>query len=94
VDDPDAERLSTLLTSLPALRSIRADGICALILRPLPGAPVAAAQDFLALAARTIGRCSCLQDLDLVIDLADKQAEPGASDVLAVPGQSARARGP
>ncbi len=74
VDDPDAERLSTLLTSLPALRSIRVDGICGLILRPLPGAPVAATQDFLALAARTIGRCSCLQDLDLVIDLPDKPA--------------------
>jgi len=75
VDDPDAERLSTLLTSLPALRSIRADGICALILRPLPGADVAATQDFLALAARTIGRSSCLQDLDLVIDLPDKPAD-------------------
>jgi len=73
VVDSDAERLLALLTSLPSLRSIRGlDAVSGLTLRPPPGAAVAAAQDFLALAARAIGRCSCLHDLQLVINLFDK----------------------
>jgi len=76
VVDADAERLLALLTSLPSLRSIRGlDAVSGLTLRPSPGAAVAAAQDFLALAARVIGRCSCLHDLQLVINLADKPAD-------------------
>jgi len=70
VVDADAERLLALLTGLPSLRSIRG-----LTLRPPPGAAVAAAQDFLALAALAIGRCSCLHDLRLIINLADKPAD-------------------
>ncbi len=74
--DADVERLSTLLASLPALRSIRGtDAVSGLTLRPPPSAAVAAAQDFLARAARTIGRCSCLQDLDLDIKLANELAD-------------------
>ena len=76
VVDADAERLLALLTSLPALRSICGlYSVSGLTLRPPPGAALAAAQDFLALAARAIGRCSCLQDLHLVINLADKPAD-------------------
>ena len=76
VVDADAELPSTLLTSLPALKSVRRlDAVSGLTLRPLPGAAVAAAQHFLAGAARAIGRCSCLQDLDLNIDLADDLAD-------------------
>jgi len=70
VDDADAERLFTLLISLPALTSI-----CGLTLRALPGAAVAATQDSLAAAACAIGQCSCLRRLDLRIELADELAD-------------------
>ncbi len=75
VVDADAERLQNLLTSLPALGSIsELEDDSGLTLRPLPGAAVAATQDFLAGAARAIGCCSCLRRLDLCIELADKLA--------------------
>ena len=66
----DAERLSTLLTKLPALESIRA-----LSLRAQPGAAAAATQDLLAGAARAVGCCPCLRSLDLRITLADRLAD-------------------
>jgi len=76
VTDADAERLPVLLASLPALSSIRGRGVgSGLTLRPHPGAAVAAAQDFLAGAARAIAHCSCLRRLRLIIDLADKPAD-------------------
>jgi len=65
VINTDAERLSSLLTKLPALEKISA-----LSLRAHPGAAVAATQDFLAGAARVIGCCSSLHSLDLRIRLA------------------------
>ncbi len=70
VINADAERLSSLLTKLPALESISA-----LSLRAHPGAAVAATQDFLAGAARAIGCCPCLRSLDLRIRLADRLAD-------------------
>jgi len=76
VADADAKRLPVLLASLPALRSIRGLGAgSGLTLRPHPGAAVAAAQDFLAGAARAIAHCSCLRRLRLIIDLANKRAD-------------------
>ncbi len=79
--DADAERLRTLLASLPALRSIGGGfTVSGLTLLPHPGAAVAAAHDFLAGAARAIGCCSCLRRLDLLIVLDDKLADrvPGS----------------
>ena len=70
VINTDAERLSSLLTKLPALESISA-----LSLRAHPGAAVAATQDFLAGAARVIGCCSSLRSLDLRIRLVDRLAD-------------------
>jgi len=79
VVDADAERLQNLLTSLPALGSIsrleEVSRLSGLTLRPHPGAGVAAAQDFLAGAARAIGCCSCLRRLHLQIDVADNLAD-------------------
>ena len=76
VDDTDAERLSPLLTSLPALVSISEFGASSgLTLQARRDAAAAAVQDFLAGAARTIGRCSCLRQLDLRIELADELAD-------------------
>jgi len=73
--DTDAERLSTLLTSLPALALISEFGAASgLTLRARPDAAAAAVQDFLAGAARTIGRCSRLQHLDLRVEVADELA--------------------
>ncbi len=62
--DMDAELLSTLLASLPALSSISC-----LRLRALPGAAPAATRAFLAGAARAIGCCRCLQHLKLHVQL-------------------------
>jgi len=62
--DMDAELLSTLLASLPALSSISC-----LRLRALPGAAPAATRAFLAGAARAIGCCRCLQHLELHVHL-------------------------
>ncbi len=74
--DMDVERLSTLLTCLPALVSIDGlDAYSGLTLRPHPLAALAAAQDSLAGAARAIGRCSGLRRLDLRIVLHDKLAD-------------------
>ena len=81
VVDADAERLRTLLTSLPALGSIsRLEEVSGLTLRPRPGAGASATQDFLAGAARAIGCCSCLQRLELRIEFADQLADgvPGS----------------
>jgi hypothetical protein len=76
VADTDAERLSTLLTSLPALVSISEFGaFSGLTLQTRSDASAAAVQDFLAGAARTIGRCSRLQHLDLHVKLADELAD-------------------
>jgi hypothetical protein len=76
VADTDAERLPVLLASLPALRSIHGLGAgSGLTLRPHPEADVAAAQDFLAGAARAVAHCSCLRRLHLIFDLADKPAD-------------------
>ena len=73
VDDTNAERLSTLLTSLPLLVSISDFGASSgLTLQARPDAAAAAVQDFLAGAARTIGRCSRLRHLDLRVVLADE----------------------
>ena len=73
VDDTDAERISTLLTSLPALASISDFGASSgLTLQARPDAAAALVQKFLAGAARTIGRCSRLRHLDLRVDLADE----------------------
>ncbi len=78
VVDADAERLSTLLTSLPALASIsgiHAWAPSALTLQARSGAAAAAVPNFLAGAARAIGRCLCLRRLDLRIELAGKRAD-------------------
>jgi hypothetical protein len=76
VDDADVEQLSTLLTSLPVLVSIGALGATGgLILQARSGATAAAVPDFLAGAARAIGRCSCLRHLDLSIGLSDERAD-------------------
>ena len=72
VVDTDAERFRTLLTSLPALESISEPARSGLTLRPHPGAAAAATQDFLAGAARAIGRCSCLRCLQLLIEVGDE----------------------
>jgi len=73
VVDADAGRLASFLAKLPALVSI--DGLGAadgLSLQARSGAAVAATQDFLAGAARAIGRCSCLRRLDLHVTLANR----------------------
>jgi len=75
VADANAERLSTLLTRLPLLVSIGGLDACGLILRAHSGDAAAAVPDFLAGAARAIGRCLCLRRLDLRIELADKRAD-------------------
>jgi hypothetical protein len=76
VDNTDAERLSTLLTSLPALVSISGLGARGgLTLQAYSGAAAAAVPDFLAGAARAIGRCSCLRHLDLGIGLSDERTD-------------------
>jgi len=70
VSEMDAERLSTLLASLPALSSLSR-----LILPVCNGAALATTQAFMIGAARAIGRCPCLQHLDLRIQLADRLAD-------------------
>jgi len=67
VSDMDAQRLSALLASLPTLSSLSS-----MYLSACRGAALASIQAFMAGAARAIGRCSCLQHLDLRIQLVDK----------------------
>ena len=75
VVNTDAERLTTLLISLPELTPISELGAYSgLILRPRRGAALAATQDFLLAAARTVGYCHLLS-LDVRIEVADKLAD-------------------
>jgi hypothetical protein len=67
VFDMDAQRLSALLASLPTLSSLSSMHLSA-----CPGAALASIQAFMAGAARAMGCCSCLQHLDLRIQLVDK----------------------
>jgi len=81
VSEMDAERLSTLLASLPALSSLSR-----LILPVCNGAALATTQAFMIGAARAIGRCPCLQHLDLRIQLADRLADQFSRGVWAAAG--------
>ena len=77
----DAERLRTLLTSLPALGSIgEHERTSGLSLRTRSGAGVSGTQDFLAGAARAVGCCSRLRRLNMRIVFANQLAEgvPGS----------------
>jgi hypothetical protein len=70
VIDKDVERLSTLQLAMPLL-----DKVMGLKLQARPGAAPAATRAFLVAAARAVARCPCLQDLELLVELAPTVGE-------------------
>jgi len=67
VVDKDVERLSTLQLAMPLLDKVRG-----LKLQARRGAAPAATRAFLVAAARAVARCPCLQNLELLVELAPK----------------------
>ena len=70
VVDKDVERLSTLQLAMPAL-----ENVLGLKLQARAGAAPAATRAFLVAAARAVARCPCLQNLQLLVELAPKLGE-------------------